>query len=277
MEAEDEGGLEGFMNMLLTQNPSSQEFLGDYVDFDFQMATQLQEEEEERLQEEEEERRKKEEQDYEFAMQLQRAGSAGPQDMNDDSASLRLAMELAGQIPRRDEDEEASLRLALELARGEGQGQDDEKLARELMDEELALKLKIELEEEDLAQEEYDRKLALKFVEEEKKEAERVKRAKIEEEEVKKGILPANQHVEDIISSHLEFLVGSDLGPFRSFCKKGNITLRVIKRPDLEERFRVKSKKMADRLGLEFATPVVAFHGTKKQNVDKIEKGGLKV
>jgi hypothetical protein len=128
-----------------------------------------------------------------------------------------------------------------------------------------------------LAQEAADRKLALKFVEEEKKEAERVKRAKVEAEEVKKGILPAKQHVEDIISSHLEFLVGSDLGPFRSFCKKGNITLRVIKRPDLEERFRVKSKKMADRLGLEFATPVVAFHGTKKQNVDKIEKGGLKV
>jgi hypothetical protein len=131
MEAEDEG-VESFMNMLLTEQPMSQEFLGDYVDFDRQFAEEL---EKELQEEEEEERRKKEEADFEYALELQRAGSAGPSANNDETASLRLAMELAGQIPR--EDEEASLRLAMELAQDEKL---DEKLARELMDEELALK-----------------------------------------------------------------------------------------------------------------------------------------
>lgn len=51
--------------------------------------------------------------------------------------------------------------------------------------------------------------------------------------------------------------------------------LRPILRPDLEQKFRARALAFEHELGREFAIPVVAFHGTKKEAVASISKSGL--
>ena len=240
-------GTQAFFDQLLDddeedeENPMSQ-YLGTAVegeDFDLAIARKVQAELDEEILREE---RDREASDMEFARRLQenpirRADSK-------ESDSLRLALELSGAVSAKDlplDDAALAARLA--------QQWEDEEKAQEIQDAEFAQKL---MDEEEKAVAESERK-----------------KLKVSTGEV--------NSVEDVIEQHLEFLADSDLGSLRAYCSSGAAKkIRPILRPDLETKFRAKARELADRYGgLEFATPVVAFHGTQARHVDGIEKSGF--
>ena len=144
-------------------------------------------------------------------------------------------------------------------------------------DEGFALKLQREIEEEENEQLKKDEALAKALAKEE--EQKNAGKEKEDEEEQFNGSEKKDVGtLDEIFQNHLvEFLDIEQLTDLRNFVIGKNVVIRAIRKPNLEERFRKQAAEFESKYGILNSAPILAYHGTNSNVVNKIKDGGLKL